>query len=133
MKKKAKILILLHIMLMVYSVESILSKTAAFEDFLSVKWCLLYGGVLLLLAFYAIGWQQIIKHMPLTSAYANKAVTTVWGLIWGVLFFQEKITLRKILGIILIVVGVVIFSLSDNHDEKNESNVDNCTSEEVAK
>ena len=116
MKTNYKVLILLHILLVVYSFGGIFSKSAAFEDFLSFKWCLYYGGVILLMAIYALGWQQIIKHMPLTSAYANKAVTTVWGLVWGVIFFKEKITLGKLFGIILIVVGVVLFSLSDTTD-----------------
>ena len=114
MTKKAKTLIALHILLMVYSLNSILGKLAAGETTLSFRWCLFYGGVIILLGIYAIGWQQIIKRMPLTAAYANKAVTTVWGLVWGVLFFGENITVQKILGIVLIVAGVIIYSLSDN-------------------
>ena len=35
------------------------------------------------LVAYAFGWQQVIKHLPLTTAYANKAVTVVWGILLG--------------------------------------------------
>ena len=119
MKANYKLLILLHILLMVYSTESILGKTVANKDFLSLEWCFLYGGVLIILALYALGWQQIIKHMPLTSAYANKAITTVWGLVWGVIFFEERITCGKVLGIILIVIGVILYSYSDITEAKN--------------
>ena len=44
-----------------------------------------------ILGIYAIGWQQVIKRMPLTTAYANKAVTLVWGLVWGLLLFHEQL------------------------------------------
>lgn len=133
MKTNYKVLILLHVLLMVYSIECILGKTAANKDFLSLEWCFLYGGVLIILALYALGWQQIIKRMPLTSAYANKAITTVWGLVWGVLFFKEKITLGKLLGIVLIVVGVILFSLSDSGSTREKTQFDNTKSTEGEK
>lgn len=112
--------IVLHVLLMIYSLNSILSKLASNESFLSIKWILLYAGVIFLLGIYAIGWQQIIKRMPLTSAYANKAITTIWGLIWGTLFFQERITIGKILGVLLIVSGIILFSTSDDPEGGEE-------------
>lgn len=112
--------IVLHVLLMIYSLNSILSKLASNESFLSIKWILLYAGVIFLLGIYAIGWQQIIKRMPLTSAYANKAITTIWGLIWGTLFFQERITAGKILGVLLIVSGIILFSTSDDPEGGEE-------------
>lgn len=111
--KNCKTLLLLHLMLMVYSMSGIFSKLAAGQPFLSFRFCLYYGAIIALLGLYAIGWQQIIKRMPLTLAFANKAVTTVWGMIWGVLFFQEQITIGKLLGIVLVVVGVAVFSTAD--------------------
>ena len=56
---------------------------------------LLFGGLLLILGIYAICWQQIIKRIPLTLAYANKAVTVFWGMIRGMHFFSEIITVKK--------------------------------------
>lgn len=105
--------VILHIMLMIYSTGGIFSKIASGESFLSFRFCLFYGILLLLLAFYAFGWQQMIKRMPLTTAYANKAVTVVWGLIWGLLFFGESITPGKILGALMVVGGIVLFAFSD--------------------
>ncbi|MCR5776188.1 MAG: transporter, partial [Lachnospiraceae bacterium] len=60
MKGKGKVFIALHLMLMVYSMSGICSKMAAQESFLSLKFCIFYGAVILLLAFYAVCWQQII-------------------------------------------------------------------------
>ncbi|MCI6936056.1 MAG: DMT family transporter [Clostridiales bacterium] len=119
-KSKLKVLFLLHLMLMIYSLSGICSKKAAEVPFLSLKFCLYYGIVILLLGFYAIGWQQIIKRLPLTTAFANKAVTVVWGIIWGAVFFHEKITLGKLLGAAIVIAGVVLYVLSDKQEESHD-------------
>lgn len=110
---RAKALIALHIMLMIYSMSAICSKLAAQQEFLSIKFCLFYGLIIMLLGFYAIGWQQIIKRLPLTTAFANKAATVVWGLVWGKLFFDEKITVGKLIGAVMVIAGVVLYALAD--------------------
>ena len=89
-----------------------------------VKWLhsrifLALNSVYFLLGFYAIGWQQIIKRLPLTTAFANKAVTVVWGIIWGAVFFHESITVGKVIGAALVIVGVVIYARADE-GEVNE-------------
>lgn len=70
------------------------------------------------MGIYAVGWQQIIKYLSLTTAFANKAVTIVWGIIWGILFFHETITVGKLLGAILVIVGVILFVSSDKGEDK---------------
>lgn len=109
-RSNIKIIILLNFLLMFYSMSGICSKLASKQQFLSFKFCFYYGLILLLLGIYAIGWQQIIKRLPLTVAFANKAITIVWGLIWGCIFFGEMVTIRKIGGAILVIVGVVLYS-----------------------
>lgn len=113
MSSRIKTLFALHMLLMVYSTSGILSKLAAGKDFLSWEFIGLYAGVIALLGVYAIGWQQILKRLPLTTAFSNKAVTIVWGIVWGALFFSEAITLGKCLGALLIIAGVVLFSVAD--------------------
>ena len=68
------------------------SKLAAQQPFLSAAFIVLYGLMLLALVTYAAGWQQVIKHLPLTTAYANKAVTVVWGILLGLAVFGEAVT-----------------------------------------
>lgn len=106
--KKYKYIFLLHLLLAVYSMSGIASKHAARQEFLSVPFCLFYGIVVLALFFYAVFWQQLIKKLPLITAYANKAVTVVWGIVWGVLFFDEQLSIMKIIGAAVIVIGVYI-------------------------
>ena len=112
--------ILLHVLLMVYSISGILSKLAAKVVFMSIPFILLYLGIVFLLGIYAIFWQQIIKALPLTIAYANKAVSVIWGLVWEILFFHEKLTLGKLIGICLIVTGIILFCKSDENLENNK-------------
>lgn len=106
-------IILLHILLALYSTSGILTKLAAMSELLSIKFFLLYGGIVLILGIYAIVWQQIIKYMPLSTAYANKAITVVWGILWGVLFFQETVSWNMIIGAIVVIIGVIIVVTSD--------------------
>ncbi|WP_418668389.1 DMT family transporter [Allofournierella sp.] len=118
--KTALTLLALHLLLMVYSASGILSKNAAKSQAFSWPWLLLMGGVFLILAVYAVGWQQVIKRLPLTTAFANKAVTVVWGIVWGALFFKEAITPGKLLGAALIIAGVVLFVKADGEEMRDE-------------
>lgn len=118
--RKKKILILLHLLIAIYSLSGVFSKIAGTKPFLSLGFCLSYGIVIAILGIYAIGWQQIIKHIPLTTAFANKAFTVVWGLVFGVIFFSEEITAGKIAGIVLVVLGVVLYSGADTEGKNAE-------------
>jgi len=118
-KEKLKTLFFLHLLLMVYSMSGICGKKAAGAPFLSFEFCLYYGIIILLLGIYAIGWQQIIKRLPLTMAFANKAVTVVWGIIWGAVFFSESVTIGKIIGAVLVVAGVVLYAYADKENSEN--------------
>lgn len=112
--RQAKWFLLLHLILGVYAASSVCSKLAVQQPFLSVGFILLYGGMLATLVVYAFGWQQVIKHLPLTTAYANKAITVVWGILLGFLLFGESITLRQFIGAAVIIVGIVLFVRADN-------------------
>ncbi len=106
----ARALLALHLLLAVYSLAGVCGKLAAGRPFLSLPFCLWYGGALVLLGLYALGWQQVIKRLPLTAAYASKAVTVIWGILWGALLFHEEITAGKLAGAMLIAAGVLLFS-----------------------
>ena len=112
-KVSVKYFILLHVILFLYSLGGIASKTAAQQAFLSLAWCFFYGLVLLNLFVYAILWQQILKKMPLTTAFANKSITIVWSMVWGSLIFNEEITLKKIVACVLIFIGVYMVVTND--------------------
>lgn len=106
--------VILHIVLAIYSLGGIFSKMASQNDFLSFPFLFWYGLGLLNLFVYAIVWQQIIKPLPLTTAYANKAITIVWGILWGFLFFDEAIKWNMIVGAIIVIIGVIVVVTSDD-------------------
>ena len=113
MKNNIKTYLLLHLLLMVYSANGVFSKLAAREEFLSWPFLLLYAAVVALLAVYALGWQQVLGRIDLSAAYANKAVTVVWGCVWGMLIFRERLTVGKAVGAALVLCGIVLYGLSD--------------------
>ncbi len=123
MNSKVKYLLILHILLGVYSLTGVASKFAAGEEFMSSGFIIFYGLSLLGLFIYAFAWQQVIKHMPLITAYANKGVTVIWGIIWGYFIFRENITVRKLLGAAIIIAGVVLIVTADAREE-TEGNTD---------
>lgn len=118
--KQAKWFLLLHVILGVYAGSSVCSKLAARQPFLSAAFILLYGLMLAALVVYAVGWQQVIKHLPLTTAYANKAVTVVWGILLGLAVFGEAVTLRQVIGAVIIICGIVLFVRADNESREGE-------------
>ena len=112
-KTKIKYLMALHIELLLFSLGGVCTKMASQYDFLSFWFIFFYGLVILNLGVYAIVWQQIIKKLPLNTAYSNKAITIVWGILWGFLFFREQITWNMIVGALIVIVGVVLVVRAD--------------------
>ena len=112
-KEKIMPFVQLHILLFLFSLGSVCSKIAGQAEFLSMKFIFFYGIVLVILFGYALVWQQILKKLPLVTAYANKAVTVIWGLLWGTIIFKEQITIWNILGAAIIIFGIYMVVSSD--------------------
>ena len=100
--------IILNVSLIINSLAGAASKMAGRQEFLSLKFFFYYGLVLLITFAFALVWQQVLKHMSLTFAFTNKPITMIWGIIWGVMIFQEVFTLKKLLGTIIVLVGIII-------------------------
>ena len=85
--KKIQTYVLLHILLLVFSLGGICSKYAANSEFLSFRFFLFYGLVLL------VSWQML--------------------LIWGIVIFGEALPVQKVIGTLIIVAGVVLVVKAD--------------------
>ncbi|MCI6004195.1 MAG: transporter [Blautia sp.] len=105
---KKSIFLLLHISLLFSSLSGVCSKMASryTDDIFSIPFLFWFGLVFVIMFGYAIIWQQILKRMPLTVAYANKPVTLIWGIIWGSVIFDEEITWNMIAGAVVIFAGI---------------------------
>lgn len=98
----------LQLIVAIYTLSGVLSKYAAGQSFLSWQFILLYGGEIGVLGVYAILWQQIIKRMDLSVAYANRSVALLWSMLWAVLFFHEKVSIQNIVGVLIVIAGTII-------------------------
>lgn len=109
-KKKfdIKTFAVLHFILLLYSFVGVFMKLAFQNEMFSFKFFLFAGLAVLFLGIYAIVWQQVLKKMPLTVAFTNKAICIVWGMLWGALFLGDQITWYKILGSLIVFPGVVL-------------------------
>ena len=108
-------IVLLQGNVLIFALSSLMMKLAGGYPFLSWGFILCYGGGILLLGIYAIFWQQFLKRMPLSVAYANRAMSMLWTMVLGALFFQETIRWNMILGAVIIGTGILIMV---NADEK---------------
>lgn len=118
MKDKIKPYIMLHGIIMLYSLGSVCSKAAAAQPFLSFKFILFYGLLIFILGIYSIFWQQILKYLPLNTAYANKSVTIIWAMIWGAVIYHETISLNMLIGGAIVLFGVILIVTGDNKENE---------------
>lgn len=120
---KWKDMLMLQVVFLIYSFTSLAQKLTSsylpkgadslqelLAQLFNVK--LILSGILVvtLLGVYALLWQQVIKRFELSVAYANKAVTLLWALVWGILIFHEEITVGKVVGILVVMVGIYVLN-----------------------
>jgi len=115
MHKAKKEYLYLHGLLLLYSFGGVCSKAAGEAEFLSAGFMICYGILLSILVFYAIAWQQMLRRLPLITAYASKAVTIIWGMLFGNIMFQEAVTGRHILGALVIMAGILLVEGADGN------------------
>ncbi len=110
MKLSLKNMLFLHGTLFLYAIVSIFAKLAgtAMASQEQTKTLLFIGLEFFVLVLYTLLWQLVLKRMPLSFAYTNKAICTVWTILFGVIVFGEMLTLSSILGIVVVLAGVVL-------------------------
>ena len=108
-----KLIVLLQLSVLFFSLSSVFEKLAARYAILSWPWILFYGGALCVMGVYAIFWQQFLKRVPLTTAYANRAMSMLWSMLFGVLIFNETITWNMLLGVFVIAFGIYLVVTGD--------------------
>ena len=102
---------------LIFSIGSLFSKFASFEAFLSWRYIFFMGLMVMTLGIYAVLYQQVLKKMSLTTAYANKGTTIVWSIILGYLVFHEQITVVNFIGAMIVMAGIIYMSLGGQNDE----------------
>jgi len=112
MKKRIGLadILLLQSAVVVYSLSTVAANLASKYEFLSAGYILFFGLEFVILAAYALIWQQMIKRFQLSVAYANKSMTLMWSMLWNFIIFSQGITPFKVVGVVLVVIGVMIMN-----------------------
>ena len=123
-RKKLGIVDLLQLQsaVVVYSLSTVAANLASKHEFLSWGYILYFGLEFVILAAYALIWQQMIKKFQLSIAYANKALTLMWSMVWNFIIFHNGITPFKVVGVVLVVIGVMVMNsgISEEEEEKKQ-------------
>ena len=115
-RASGKLILALQACVLLFSISSVLMKLAAQQPRFSWPWILLYVGALAIIGVYALAWQQFLKRVPLTTAYANRAMTMLWSMVFGMLIFRERVTWNMFAGVAVIGVGVYFVITGDGRD-----------------
>ena len=113
-KIDAKTFLFLHAVILVYALGTVFSKLAASAAPFSFPFFGYYALFIGCLGVYALAWQQVLKRVPLVTAFCNKAVTVVWGMLLGALIFKEQIGVMNVVGAAVVIVGVVMVVSADD-------------------
>lgn len=118
---KVKDYLFLHLSVMMFSFTSVFSKFAsrALNDGgLKNPKLYLFGFLMFFVCFlYAFCWQKVIKKFDLNIGYANRSVYLLWSQLWAVTIFKEHLTVRNIIGLFIVLVGVIVVSMSAAQSE----------------
>ena len=108
MKKKTKLIyiILLQLAVILYTCTDIAAKYASGYPFLSPGFILCYGVEILILGIYAVFWQQIIRKVDISVAYANRASSIFWSTLLAVVIFKDTLSVKNLVGIGIIFAGI---------------------------
>ena len=120
MKKKSIAAILqLQGAVIVYSLSTVSAKFASEYPMLTLGWIGFFALEFVVLAIYAVIWQQVIKKFQLSIAYSNKAVTLMWSMLWNFVIFSEKITPGMVIGVLIVIAGVIVMNSSSEEEAES--------------
>ena len=122
---KVKDYFLLHLCVMIFSFTSVFAKAAANSyhsgGFMNPKLYLFVFLMLSVCVVYAFFWQKVIKNIDLHVGYANRTVYLIWGQIWAITIFGEHLSLKNVIGLIIVFIGVLIVTLNTTYEEEEEA------------
>ena len=106
--RKLKNIALLQGVIIIYTISSVMSKKASASNGDVLRFAFFFGMEFVILGIYALLWQQMIKRFDLSIAYANRAMALIWSAVWAVVIFHESLSIKNIIGILLVIAGTVV-------------------------
>lgn len=95
---------------MLYATVGICTKMASMQETFSWPYVLWFGGAIAIIGAYAILWQQILRHIELSTAYLFKGTTLIFTMLIAALLFGEAITIPNLIGSIIIITGITLLA-----------------------
>ena len=95
---------------LLYACVTLFTKFAAQQEFVSMPYCLGLCGAVGVMGAYAICWQQILKHIELSTAYMLKGTSLIFVMLLAFAIFGEAITMMNIIGATVIVLGILLYA-----------------------
>lgn len=95
---------------MVYACVGVCTKLASQQAMLSWAYIAFFAAAVAVMGVYAVLWQQVLKHIPLSIAYMFKGTSLIFTMLVAALLFGEQITVANIIGSIIIIGGIVLLS-----------------------
>lgn len=115
-----KKLIFLQAIIIIYTISGVMAKMASVSVDEPLRMLLFLGLEFVILAVYAVLWQQMIKRFELSVAYANRSMAILWSMIWAVLFFRDEITMKNILGVLIVLAGTIIVNMDAKEEQQDD-------------
>ena len=97
-KLRLKDILILQAVIVIYTLSSVMAKLASGQEAFSAPFLLFYLAELMILGVYAILWQQMIKKFELSVAYTNRAMALLWSMLWAVVLFHDRVTMKNVIG-----------------------------------
>lgn len=120
--EKIKNYVFLHFCVLLFSFTSVFSKMASMQltkGGLRNPWLYFFAFLMLADCFlYALCWQKIIKKFDLHIGYANRSVYLFWSQLWAVAIFGESLTVKNVVGLLIVFAGVVVVSISGKESKE---------------
>ena len=110
MQIKARDIVALVGINMLYACVGICTKMAALQATGSWPYLLWFGGAVAIIGVYAILWQQVLKRIELSTAYMFKGTSLIFVLLISSLLFGETITTNNLIGSAIIITGIVLYA-----------------------
>lgn len=95
---------------LLYTCVTLFTKYASRQEFMSTDYCLDLAGAIAVMGAYAIGWQQILKHIELSTAYMFKGTSLIFIMLLAYVLFGEQITPNNIIGACVIIIGIALYA-----------------------
>ena len=95
---------------LLYACVTLFTKFAAQQEFMSMPYCLAFCGAIGVMGMYAICWQQVLKHIDLSTAYMFKGTSLIFVILLAYVLFGEAITIMNIIGAIVIIIGITLYA-----------------------